>query len=174
MEIPISRSIDWGRWGPIPRVSVRRIAVPTLYPCSIWLARLIGEPWSGAAEMHASKVQSHPRRAASIAAMSIFFIASSHRTRAQRQPGRIGDRFRQAIGVICPAHIPFRPRTSRTRSPGRHCRRSRSIAIRFGLVSGCDLEARTLRRAERSAAVEPEARDAHHGELDRQHVPFLP
>jgi len=52
--------------------------------------------------MHASKVQSHPRRAASIAAMSIFFIciiASNARLAAAGSASVID--FVRAIGVIC-------------------------------------------------------------------------
>ena len=48
------------------------------------------------------------------------------------------------------------------------------ITISFGLVSGCDLKRERFVVLERRSAVEPEARNAHHGKLDGQHVPFLP
>src|SRR5262245_62287034 len=48
------------------------------------------------------------------------------------------------------------------------------VAIRFGLVGGGDLKREGLAVFERSSAVEPDARNAHHGKLDGQHIPFLP
>src|SRR6188768_1196456 len=47
------------------------------------------------------------------------------------------------------------------------------IAIRFGLVGGCDLKRKRFIVLERRSAVEPEAWNAHHGKLDGQHVPLL-
>ena len=48
------------------------------------------------------------------------------------------------------------------------------VAIRFGLVNGCDLKRERFVVLERGAAIEPEAGNAHHGKLDRQYIPFLP
>jgi hypothetical protein len=48
------------------------------------------------------------------------------------------------------------------------------VAIRFGLVSGCDLKRERFVVLERRSTVEPEARNAHHGILDGQHVSSLP
>src|SRR5438309_2124387 len=48
------------------------------------------------------------------------------------------------------------------------------VAIRFSLVSGCNLKRERFVVVERRSAVEPEARNAHHDKLDGQHVPFLP
>src|SRR5262249_23319509 len=47
-------------------------------------------------------------------------------------------------------------------------------AVRLGLVGGRDLERERLGVPERRPAVEPEARNPQHGELDGQHVPLLP
>src|SRR5262249_56189885 len=48
------------------------------------------------------------------------------------------------------------------------------VAIGFGLIGSCNLKRECFIVPERWAAIEAEAGDAHHGELDRQHVPFLP
>jgi hypothetical protein len=48
------------------------------------------------------------------------------------------------------------------------------IAIRFGLVSGCDLKRERLVMLERRPSVETEARNAHYGEQNGQHISFLP
>src|SRR5204863_7895668 len=48
------------------------------------------------------------------------------------------------------------------------------VAIRFCLVSGCNLKRERFVVLERRSAVESDARDAHHGKLDGQHIPFLP
>src|SRR5262249_19838152 len=48
------------------------------------------------------------------------------------------------------------------------------VAIRFRLVSGCNLKRERLVVVERGAAVESEAGNAHHGKLDGQHIPSLP
>src|SRR4051794_39596739 len=48
------------------------------------------------------------------------------------------------------------------------------VAVRFGLVDGRDLKRERFGVLERRPAVEPEARNAQHGKLDGQHIPFLP
>jgi hypothetical protein len=78
-----------------------------------------------------------------------------------------------AIGVICRDN-PICPCTSRTRSPGRRCRRSRSSSDPFPLGQrGCGLKRESFVVPELRSAVEPEARNANHGKLDGQHIPFL-
>lgn len=47
------------------------------------------------------------------------------------------------------------------------------IAIRLGLGLRCDLEREGPAVADPGAAIEPEAGDPHHPELDRQHIPSL-
>src|SRR5262249_4802579 len=48
------------------------------------------------------------------------------------------------------------------------------VAIGFGLIGSCDLKRECFVVLERGSAIEAEAGNAHHGELDRQHIPFLP
>ena len=48
------------------------------------------------------------------------------------------------------------------------------VAIRFRLVNGCYLKRKCFALLERRPAIEPKAGNAHHGELDGQHVPLLP
>ena len=48
------------------------------------------------------------------------------------------------------------------------------VTISFGLVSGCDLKRERFVVLECGSAIEPESRNAHHGKLNGQHVPFLP
>src|SRR5262245_14310153 len=48
------------------------------------------------------------------------------------------------------------------------------VAVRFALVFGCNLERECFVVLERRSAVEPEARNTQHGELDSQYVPFFP
>src|SRR5256714_9956480 len=85
----------------------------------------------------------------------------------------IGDRFRQddrrnlpgqSPFVLAPAALALLAAVADNRVP---------IAIRFGLVSGCDLKRERLVVLERRSSVEPEARKPHHGKLDGQHIPFL-
>src|SRR5262249_8649612 len=47
------------------------------------------------------------------------------------------------------------------------------VPISFGLVNGCDLKREGFVVLELGAAIEPEARNSHHGKLDRQHIAFL-
>ena len=112
--------------------------------------------------------------AASMAAMSIFFIciiASNARWAAAGSGSVIacqGDRRNlpgQAPFVLAPAARTLLAAALDDRVP---------VAIRFGLVSGCDLKRERFAVFEHRSAVKPEARNAHHGKLDGQHVPFLP
>src|SRR5207244_5096367 len=48
------------------------------------------------------------------------------------------------------------------------------VAIRFRLVSGCDLKRERFVVLKLRSAVEAEAGNAHHGKLDHQHIPLLP
>ena len=48
------------------------------------------------------------------------------------------------------------------------------VTIRLGLISRRDLKRERFVVLEYRSAVEAEARDADHGELDRQHIPFFP
>src|SRR6185436_15587153 len=47
------------------------------------------------------------------------------------------------------------------------------VAIRFGLVFGCDLKRECFALFEHGAAIEADTGNAHHGELNNQHIPFL-
>src|SRR5690606_13892674 len=47
------------------------------------------------------------------------------------------------------------------------------IAIGFGLVFGDDLKRKGFAVLERRPAIQAQARHAHHGELDREHLPLL-
>ena len=107
--------------------------------------------------------------------MSIFFIviiASNARLAAAGSGSVIafgqGDRRdlpRQAPFVLAPAARALLAAVADDRVP---------VAVGLGLVVGRDLKRERLAVLERRPAVEAEAGDAHHGELDRQHVPFLP
>ena len=112
-------------------------------------------------------MQPQPRRAASMAAMSIFFICiiASNARLATAGSGSVYARVR-AIGVIlAPAALALLAAVADDRVP---------VAIRFGLVNGCDLKRERFVVLEHRSAVESEARNADHGELDGQHIPFLP
>jgi hypothetical protein len=47
------------------------------------------------------------------------------------------------------------------------------VTIGFGLISGRNLKRERLAVLERGSAIEPEAWNAHHRKLDRQHVSFF-
>ena len=116
-----------------------------------------------------------PRRAASIAAMSIFFICHHRIERALGGGGiGIGDRLRQGDRRDLPGQSPFVLAPAARALLAAVADDRVPVAIRFGLVGGRDLKRERLVVLERGSAVEPEARNAHHGELDGQHVPFLP
>ena len=115
-----------------------------------------------------------PRRASSIVAMSIFrisIIASKARLAAARSGSVIAvgqgarrDLPRQAPLVLAPAARALLAAVADDRVPQ---------AVGLGLVVGRDLERERLAVLERRPAVEAEAGDAQHGELDRQHVALL-
>ena len=107
--------------------------------------------------------------------MSIFFIviiASNARLAAAGSGSVIA--FVRATGVICQD----RPHLSLHQPQALSCAAVADdrvpVAVRLGLVGGRDLERERLVVLERRPAVEAEARDAQHGELDGQHVPLLP
>src|SRR3990172_7425722 len=86
----------------------------------------------------------------------------------------IGDRFRQGDRrnlpenspfVLAPAALTLFAAVADDRVP---------VTISFGLVSGCDLKRECQVVLDLGSAIKPEAGNAHHGKLDRQHIPFLP
>jgi len=98
--------------------------------------------------------------------------------RIERALGRstigVGDGFRQGDRRNLPGQSPFVLAPAARTLPAPVADDRVPVAIRFGLVSGCDLKLECLVVLERGSAIEPEARNAHHGELDRQYIPLLP
>jgi len=86
----------------------------------------------------------------------------------------IGDRFRQDDRRNLPGQSPFVLAPAARALLAAVADDRGPIPIRFGLVIGCDLKGERFVVLERRPAVESEARNAHHGELDRQHIAFLP
>ena len=86
----------------------------------------------------------------------------------------VGDRFRQGDRRDLPGQAPFVLAPAARALLAAVADDRVPVAIRFGLVGGGDLERERFVVLERRSAVEPEAGNAHHGELDGQHVPFLP
>src|SRR3546814_19995044 len=66
--------------------------------------------------------------------------------------------------VLAPAALAFLPAVSDDRVP---------IAVGFLLTVGVDLKGKGLAMLEDGSAVEPDARSAEHGDLDRQNRAFL-
>ena len=134
----------------------------------------VPESLPGMSEASSLGEERQPRRAASIAAMSIFFIsiiASNARLAAARSGSASGsqgarrDLPRQAPLVLAPAACAFLAAIADDRVPQ---------AVGFGLVVGRDLEREGLVVLEPGAAVQPEAGDAHHGESTVKTSPCLP
>ena len=69
---------------------------------------------------------------------------------------------------------PICPCTYRTRSLPPVVDDGVLVAIAFDLVSGRNLKRECFVVLERRSAIEPDAGNAHNGELDRHHIPFLP
>jgi len=112
-----------------------------------------------------------PRRAASIAAMSIFFIpiiAANARWATAGSGSEIA--VVKARGVIChdksplvlaPAARAFLATVSNNRVPQ---------AVRFSLVVRRNLKRKSLAVLERGSPIQAQAGDTHHSELDRQDI----
>ena len=107
---------------------------------------------------------------------NVYFFHLHHRiecTLGDSEIG-IGDRFRQGDRrnlpeqspfVLAPAARTFLAVVADDRVP---------IAIRFGLVNGCDLKRERPVVLDLGSAIEPEAGNSHHGKLDSQDSTFLP
>ena len=114
----------------------------------------------------------HPRRAALIAATSIFFIriiASNARFASSPPAASASVRTR---GVICQET----PHLSLHQPQALSCPPLPTIASSIGRFPpdlGRDLEGERFGMFERRTAVEPDAWDAGYGELDRQHITLL-
>lgn len=116
--------------------------------------------------------QLHPRRAASIAATSIFLmplIASNARFASSPPAASASVSTR---GMIC-QDTPHLSLSSRTHSRGRHCRRWRSRAVSLLLVISGDLEREGFVVLERGTAVETNTGDADDREFHCEHVARL-
>jgi hypothetical protein len=105
-----------------------------------------------------------------MAAMSIFFICiiASKARLAAAASGPVTASVR-AIGVVpfvlAPTAGAFLAAVADDGVP---------VAVRFGLVNGCDLKRERFVVLERGSAIETDAGNAHQVEFDRQRVPFLP
>ena len=110
-----------------------------------------------------------PRRAASMAAMSIFFIASKVRFASpppapSASVSARGDLPGEAPAVLAPTALAFRAAIADDRVP---------VTVRLFLILRRDLEGKGLSVPERRAAVETETENAQDGELNRQHIALL-
>jgi hypothetical protein len=115
---------------------------------------------------------SHPHRAASIAATSIFFMPIMASNALCFIAAR-GQRFGQHAGrdlpanaplVFAPATLAFLPAIADDGVP---------VAIGLVLIVGGDLQREGFVVFERGAAIKPDARDAGNREFDRQHIARL-
>src|SRR5438105_6390671 len=85
----------------------------------------------------------------------------------------IRDRLHQSARRNLPGHAPFvlapaaRALFSAVADDGV------PVAIRFGLVSGCDLKRECFVVLELGSAIKANARNAHYDEIDDQHIPFF-
>ena len=107
--------------------------------------------------------------------MSIFLIciiASNARLAAAGSGSVIA--FVRAIGVICQDNPHLSLHQPQALSLAAVANDRVPVAIRFGLVGDAHLKRERFVVLERRSAVEAEARDAHHDELDGQYVPFFP
>jgi hypothetical protein len=113
-----------------------------------------------------------PRRAASIAAMSILFIViiawkarwASLPPVASASVSARGNLPGEAPAVLAPTALAFRAALADDRVP---------VSVRLFLILRRELEGKGLAVPERRAAVETETGDAQDGELHRQHIAFL-
>ncbi len=107
--------------------------------------------------------------------MSIFrivIIASNARLAAAVSGPVIA--FVRAIGVICQDNPHLSVHQPHALSLAAVADDRVPVMIRFGLVGVRDLKRECPVVLDVGSAVEPETGNAHDGELDRQHVPFLP
>src|SRR5512133_1791338 len=79
----------------------------------------------------------------------------------------IGDRFDQSDRRNLPGQAPFVFAPSAGTLFAAVADDRVPVTIGFSLVSGCNLERECFAVLERGAAIEPEAGDSHHYELDR-------
>ena len=86
----------------------------------------------------------------------------------------IGYRLRQSQRRNLPGHSPFVLAPAARTLFAAVANDGVPVTIRFGLVNGGDLKRECFVVLERGSAIEAEAGNAHHGKLDRHHIPFLP
>jgi hypothetical protein len=116
-------------------------------------------------------MQPQPRRAALIAAMSIFFISiiASNARLAAAVSGSVTALLR-AIGVDLPGQSPFVLAPAARTLFAAVADNRVPVTISFRLVSGCDLKRECFVVLECRSAIEPEAGNPHHGKFDRSHL----